>query len=317
MATIRDYTRRDNYVNEAIRIANDNSHGYSQGNRWGNPDYDCSSLAYSVLYPFYPGLNKNNPRYTGTMVRDFTQIGFIAHPYDGNLSDLEPGDFLLSDEHTALYIGGGQLVEASSSETGGIDGEPGDQTGQEIHVGPVYQNNWRWVLEPPADYIEIPDNPPGTMRRGILWEYHGGNNQKFNLVHHADGTVSLIDCQYGLALDLYQGKTEDCNGVNFFTYIESDAQKWHVWPIIGPSMPDSVAPHIIASSINPAKILDGSRDAADNGNNGTKLIVYQNQMLNNNKNQIWYIEDNLDGTWVIRSAEWPKLVVDVSEEIPF
>ena len=30
-------------VNWAIQIANDNSHGYDQANRWG-PDYDCSSL---------------------------------------------------------------------------------------------------------------------------------------------------------------------------------------------------------------------------------------------------------------------------------
>ena len=33
----------------AISIANDNRHGYSQSNRWGNPDYDCSSFVISAL----------------------------------------------------------------------------------------------------------------------------------------------------------------------------------------------------------------------------------------------------------------------------
>ena len=33
----------DTAVNFMLQIANDDSHGYSQDDRWG-PDYDCSSL---------------------------------------------------------------------------------------------------------------------------------------------------------------------------------------------------------------------------------------------------------------------------------
>ena len=36
-------TKIDKAVTWAVGIANDNSHGYDQADRWG-PDYDCSSL---------------------------------------------------------------------------------------------------------------------------------------------------------------------------------------------------------------------------------------------------------------------------------
>ena len=35
-------------VNWAVKIANDNSHGYDQNSRWG-PNYDCSSLVISAF----------------------------------------------------------------------------------------------------------------------------------------------------------------------------------------------------------------------------------------------------------------------------
>lgn len=40
-------------INKAVTwirsIAEDNTHGYSQINRYGNPDYDCSSLVTAAL----------------------------------------------------------------------------------------------------------------------------------------------------------------------------------------------------------------------------------------------------------------------------
>lgn len=43
-------SRREGFVDLALRYADDDSHGYSQkppSGRWG-PDYDCSSLLYSL-----------------------------------------------------------------------------------------------------------------------------------------------------------------------------------------------------------------------------------------------------------------------------
>lgn len=144
-------TRVQRFIDKAIEIANDDSRGYSQYDRWVN-DLDCSSMVY--ICAEYAGYDvpTSGTRYTGTMISHFSAAGFRVDAFDGNLYDLEPGDILLNTaHHTAIYIGNGQVAEASQSETGGIDGAPGDQTGDEIHIGPVYNYPWTHVLTPPKD----------------------------------------------------------------------------------------------------------------------------------------------------------------------
>lgn len=143
-------------VLHAIDIANDDSHGYSQYRRWPDEgtDFDCSSLMYECAYFAGYDLSREDPRYTGSMLEDFTAAGFTATPFDGNLSDLEPGDILLNVvHHTEMYIGDGKFAGAHIAETGDIDGEPGDQTGNEISIcdAYIYWDGWDYVLEPPRD----------------------------------------------------------------------------------------------------------------------------------------------------------------------
>ena len=135
-------------VKWAINIAKDNSHGYDQANRWG-PDYDCSSLVYEAFrvgggfdLPVHSG-------YTGTMINDFTAVGFTWYSGMGNnVSNLIRGDILLDiDAHTEIYIGSEMNVGAHINEFGGVrGGKTGDQTGREISVGNYYSKPWDGVL---------------------------------------------------------------------------------------------------------------------------------------------------------------------------
>lgn len=152
-------------IDYAVNVANDDSHGYSQVRRWPDEgsDFDCSSLMYESANQAGFNVKLGWPRYTGTMLNDFQHAGFTAIPFDGNLSDLDPGDILLNvSQHTEMYIGNGQFVGAHCSETGGTDGAPGDQTGNEISIVSAYTPSYGWdyVLMPPRDAEPEPTPAP-------------------------------------------------------------------------------------------------------------------------------------------------------------
>ena len=131
-----------NAVNWAVGIANDDSHGYKQNNRWG-PDYDCSSLVISAYKQAGVPLTCT---YTGDMLSDMLSKGFVSV---GLSAGLQYGDVLLNvtKGHTAIYIGNNQLVQASIAENGTAHaGTPGDQTGREINISTYYDFPWQYVL---------------------------------------------------------------------------------------------------------------------------------------------------------------------------
>ena len=133
-------------INWAIGIANDNSHGYSQTNRNGNPDYDCSSLVINAMK--YAGINVGNAYYTGNMKSEFTAHDFVWIPWSeiGSTANLKRGDVLLrrsnNSGHTELYLGNNKNVGAHSD----YDGRGGDSSGREINVASYYYGNWQGVL---------------------------------------------------------------------------------------------------------------------------------------------------------------------------
>jgi len=103
-------------------LCNDDAHGYSQIDRWGEySDFDCSSaIIYAFQQAGYPVYGGRHEGYTGSMADAFAAIGFAVLPAD---VDLIRGDILLNvADHVALYLGDGLLGEFSQSEDGGIDG---------------------------------------------------------------------------------------------------------------------------------------------------------------------------------------------------
>lgn len=148
----------------AENVAEDNSHGYSQLRRTGDPDFDCSSLVIAAYKAAGVPLTCT---YSGNMRADMLQHGFVEVPLQ---SGLRRGDVLLQDElphaqqHTAIYLGGGMIVQAAGDK----DGQPGDSSGLEIYVRPYYNHPWSTVLR--FDVEEDAGADPGTfppmIRRG-------------------------------------------------------------------------------------------------------------------------------------------------------
>lgn len=196
-------------VNYAVSIANDNSHGYDQGSRWG-PNYDCSSLVITAYKKAGVPLTCT---YTGNMLSDMLAKGFKNVTSSVNLATgagLIAGDVLLNVvHHTAMYIGNGQIVQASSNEHGGVTGGlSGDQTGREISVGPYYNfsSGWNYVLRynESAQTSPAPAQPVNnqngsntyTVKAGdTLWgiaEKVYGNGAMFNKIMTDNGLTNTM-----------------------------------------------------------------------------------------------------------------------------
>lgn len=113
-------------------IALDDSHGYSQPRRMGNPDFDCSSAVFrsgqaaGLPLSGYPFTTWNE----GAALQS---VGFKHFTWSGNYHDakarLKRGDVVVNpQEHTEVYVGGGLFAAARHAYPSGVDdGHPGDQ----------------------------------------------------------------------------------------------------------------------------------------------------------------------------------------------
>lgn len=197
----------ENYTQQAISIANDNKHGYSQHKRWGNPDYDCSSLIITVVQNSGIPVKSNGATYTGNMYRPFINSGFKDVTNSVNLrtgSGLKRGDVLLNPgRHTEIYIGNGKNVGARISEIGKIYGKGGDQTGQEIRTHNYFNYPWTYVLRYPESNSSTDDKSTDDKstnnnyitllaRDVIQGEYGNGNSRKENIYRAVQSEVNNI-----------------------------------------------------------------------------------------------------------------------------
>ncbi|MFD0705622.1 peptidoglycan amidohydrolase family protein [Alloscardovia venturai] len=134
---------RENLARFAESVALDDSHGYSQPRRGGNPDYDCSSLVYfAVTRGAGVSLKVATPFTTYNMGGVLMAAGFTHLTWSGNPKDapgqLQRGDIIVNpSRHTEIYVGGGLFAGARHASPRGIDdGHPGDQgTGSKQEIG--------------------------------------------------------------------------------------------------------------------------------------------------------------------------------------
>lgn len=119
------------YVETACKIALDSRHGYSQINRDGNPDYDCSSLVIHCLSAAGIDVKGNGATYTGNMYSALKKCGFEVVEGEGEKGDI----YLTPNRHVLIYIGDKTVCHAVADENGKAKGEKkGDQTGTEIRL---------------------------------------------------------------------------------------------------------------------------------------------------------------------------------------
>lgn len=144
--TVTEMTKIEKAVSWAIQTANDNSHGYSQADRWG-PDYDCSSFVIEAYEQAGVPVRQGGATYTGNMRGAFLGCGFTDVTNLINLSNgsgLQPGDVLLNySAHTCIAIGNGKVANCRTDE-----GHPqaGDQSGNEIRLQSYWNYPWNCVL---------------------------------------------------------------------------------------------------------------------------------------------------------------------------
>lgn len=193
----------DAAVDYAIRIANNNKHGYDQYGRWG-PDYDCSSL---IISAWNDGagipVKAAGASYTGNMKNAFVKCGFKAIEARQSLPLILKGDVLLNEKHhTCMAIGGGQIVQASISENGTITGRDGDQTGREIATAPLYVPKYKWdyVLRyPEKEEEETVDVNMPVLRKGSRCAEVGTVQTLFNALGYTgkNGRPLTVDHDFG------------------------------------------------------------------------------------------------------------------------
>ena len=142
-------TKTEKATQQMEAWAKDNTHGYSQYNRWG-PDYDCSSAVIQAWENAGVPVKSGGATYTGNMLGVFLNAGFTNVTSKVNCdtgAGMVRGDVLLNTQyHVAMYCGEGKEVEASQDENGGIGGKTGDQTGKEFLIRSYRNYPWNYVL---------------------------------------------------------------------------------------------------------------------------------------------------------------------------
>lgn len=265
-------------ISWALAIAGDNSHGYSQSNRWG-PDYDCSSFIISAFKS--AGVDTGTATYTGNMKNQFMQHGFKWIPWSqiGGTSNLQRGDILLNEaSHTEIYLGNGQNVGAHSDR-----GNPqtGDQTGTEVSVSRYYNHPWDGVLRYVGDMFMPEQAPKGSIDTCISGN---GSIDFAGWAYDPDDVSAVVELRFEIGNSVYTVKAnQTVDGYN-----------------------EGLAGHAIAASI---KVSERGKQnvkvwAIDTNGNKNTLIKECTLVINSNTVPIGHVDAIGGGEGCIGISGW-------------
>ena len=190
-------TQREAFARTMEHLCNHDSHGYTQGNRWGNGtketvdlgdgvtvevmqgDRDCSSAIISALDAV--GVDTGDATYTGNMRRNILNSGLFV--WKGEEFVAGRGDIYLNEAcHTAMSLDeeSTRLAEFAISENGTAYGNEGDQTGSESRFVDYYNYPWDGILHWKNDGATLGAPPRHEVHRvdnGIYRLYNPYNGQ--------------------------------------------------------------------------------------------------------------------------------------------
>ena len=278
-------------VKWALNIAADQSHGYSQADRWG-PNYDCSSMVISAYKQAGVAIDINQVYYTGNM-NGLKNYGFKDVTNSVNLNTgagLQRGDVLYyhikdTNGHTAMFIGNGQIVHARGQSYGSP--ASGDQ-GTEIAVTNYSRSQWQYVLRYGGGATTSASTTTATVTTApqTEWQYGDVNSkvkeiqQMLNKIgYHLVEDGEFGEKTYDAVMDFqarYNLEVDGVVGKNTLAKLNELVKKTAAKPTTTTTTTATVKPQTSSTVVNKQK-ADGSYTVG-------KTVQYKAKAIDNNLN---------------------------------
>ena len=255
-----------------------------------------------------------------TEARTWVQGYIYLRPDDPVIPDHIPGPVGGSDDDIA---DGDYTIRSDVAEGRSLGWEgDGNTNGQNVCLKDYFKNgDYVWTLERQSDdsfivktkqggkLLDILGGPYsyGNEKNAIMWDYVQGNdNQRWYIVRNGSG-YRFIAKHSGYSLDVRNGDTTDGNNIYQYYPNESTAQRFylekHDFPNVEETSANDLkdnATYIIRSKLDVSKVITTESDSS--GASGKNIYLYDYNSPNLPSTQIWKLEKQSDGTFLIKNT---------------
>lgn len=255
-----------------------------------------------------------------TEARTWVQGYIYLRPDDPVIPDHIPGPVGGSDDDIA---DGDYTIRSDVAEGRSLGWEgDGNTNGQNVCLKDYFKNgDYVWTLERQSDdsfivktkqggkLLDILGGPYsyGNEKNAIMWDYvQGNNNQRWYIVRNGSG-YRFIAKHSGYSLDVRNGDATDGNNIYQYYPNESTAQRFylekHDFPNVEETSTNDLkdnATYIIRSKLDVSKVITTELDSS--GANGKNIYLYDYNSPDLPSTQIWKLEKQSDGTFLIKNT---------------
>ena len=255
-----------------------------------------------------------------TEARTWVQGYIYLRPDDPVIPDHIPGPVGGSDDDIA---DGDYTIRSDVAEGRSLGWEgDGNTNGQNVCLKDYFKyGDYVWTLERQSDdsfivktkqggkLLDILGGPYsyGNEKNAIMWDYVQGNdNQRWYIVRNGSG-YRFIAKHSGYSLDVRNGDATDGNNIYQYYPNESTAQRFylekHDFPNVEETSANDLkdnATYIIRSKLDVSKVITTESDSS--GANGKNIYLNDYNSPNLPSTQIWKLEKQSDGTFLIKNT---------------